>query len=348
MFTAKEKQVSLKPRSLLKTFRSRQVNILIKLIVAVLLALVIYRQIILRDNIEELWWAFLQNLQSGHLPFLLFAFLLMPLNWALETMKWSLLIRRFEPLGFWKAFQAVFAGITFAIFTPNRIGEYGGRILFVRSKNNWKAVIATIVGSLSQLLVLLSLGLVGLLYFAYQYLELEVYVMRSTIFLGLLSIAILLFCFFNVDLVVPFVKRLPFLKKWKRLVKGVRVLKNYTSEELSKALGFAFLRYIVYSLQYYLLLQFFGIEVGLWAALAGIATIYLIQTSLPVMPLLGLFARVEIALFIWGIFSDNDISILASTFGLWIINLILPALIGTVFIANVNVLKSLGYDTKDS
>ena len=335
------------PSRLKKLFQNRQINILIKVLVVALVIWVLYRQVFLRENIDELWLAFRQNFTKVKMPWLIVAVLLMPVNWVLETCKWRVLIRNFSDLTFSESFKAVWAGVTFSIFTPNRIGAYGGRILFVKPEHNWKAVIATLVGSFAQLMVLMGMGLLGLIYFASQYLELDAYVLRSTFFIGLALVCLMVFCFFNVDLIVPLAKRLPFINYLKRFAKDLSVLRNYSSRELAEALGFALLRYLTYSLQYFLLLRFFGIEVALLPALAGIASIYLIQTSLPVMPLLGIFARVEIALFVWGMFSENELSILASTFGLWILNVVIPALIGTFLIANINVLKSLGYESEE-
>jgi hypothetical protein len=100
----------------------------------------------------------------------------------------------------------------------------------------------------------------------------------------------------------------------------------------------------VYSTQYFLLLRFFGIDIGLIPAYFSIAAIFLIQTSIPLPPVMGLLARGNVAVQIWSFFGANQVSILATTFGLWIINLILPALFGTFFIFNVNITKSLGYD----
>ena len=51
---------------------------------------------------------------------------------------------------------------------------------------------------------------------------------------------------------------------------------------------------------------------------------------------MGLLARGEVALKIWGLFTHNDLSILAATFSLWVINLIIPAFIGLVFILQAN------------
>jgi len=334
----------VKSNNMRRWLKNAQLNWLIKGIIFLLLAWVIYRQIIARENIDNLWAAFYENVGVSTLPWLIPALFLMPLNWAFETQKWRILIEGFSPLSFSSAYRAVFSGVTLSIFTPNRIGEYGGRILYVKPEHNWKAVIATLVGSYAQLLALLSMGMIGLIYFSVIHELIDPFFLPIILFLGFTLVAVLLFCFFNIDLIVPIARRLPFIHKLKRFVKHVKVLRSYSTKTLAKALLFALARYWVYALQYYLLIRFFGIEVSLLEGLAGISTIYLVQTSIPLPPLMGLFVRSEVALFVWGMYSANEIAILAATFGLWILNLIVPALIGTIFMLNINVLKSLGYE----
>lgn len=343
-----EHSKNVEPRSLSTWEKNSPLNWGIKAVVFLLLSWVIYRQIIARDNIEVIWATFLDSFTTNNLPWLIPAILLMPVNWACETQKWRILIKGFSPLSFFSAYQAVFSGVTLSLFTPNRIGEYGGRILFVEAKHNWKAVIATLVGSYAQLLVLLGIGLCGMIYFAIVHGLLETFFIPIVIFLGGSLIGLLLFCFFNIDLIVPLAKRLPFIHHLKRFVKHVKVLRSYSAPTLVEALAFAVARYLVYALQYYLLIRFFGIEVSTLEGLAGISTIYLLQTSIPLPPLMGLFVRSEVALFVWGMYSANEIAILAATFGLWILNLLIPALIGTIFMLNINVLKSLGYEKNDA
>lgn len=309
-----------------------------------LLCWALYQQVFARENLTDLKAAFLKNFTADNMYWLVYAVLLMPINWAFETLKWHQLIKNFEQLTFWKTYRGILAGVTLSLFTPNRVGEYGGRILVVDPKNNWKAVIATLVGSFSQLLVLLSMGLFGLVYFTLHFMEVEPYVLQGVLFLGIALIGLMLFCFFNIDLVIPIVKRLPFAKYFRRFVKHVKVLRKYRSKHLAIALFYAFLRYLTYTLQYYLMLRFFGIEAPLIPGLASIATIFLLQTSVPLPPVMGLLARGEIALFVWQFFSSEEINILAATFGLFILNLIIPGLIGIIFIVNINVLKSLGYE----
>lgn len=309
-----------------------------------MLSYVIYHQIFAKENASEIWENFLQNLTLDNIHWLIITIILIPVNWAFETLKWQVLIKDFEKLSFGKSYQAILAGITFSLFTPNRIGEYGGRILLVKPENNWKAVIATLVGSFSQLLVLLSCGILGLLFFIYLFLDIDQWIWLSIFFIGMLFTCLILFCFYNIDLVIPIVKRIPYAHKLRRFVKHVNVLRNYSSSILSSALIYSFLRYSTYTLQYFFMLQFFGINVSIIKGLAGITTIYLLQTSIPLPPIWDLFARGQIALEIWGFSSDNEIGILASTFTLWVLNLIIPALIGTIFIVRINVLQSLGYE----
>jgi len=305
---------------------------------------VIYEQVFAKEDADKIWDSFLQNLTAQKIHWLLLTIFFIPINWAFETWKWQRLIKNFETLSFWKSYKAILAGVTFSLFTPNRIGEYGGRVLLVRPENNWKAVIATLVGSFSQIFILMSFGLVGMLFFIHHHMEMEQWIWLSILSAGVLLGGIMLICFYNIDLVIPIVRRIPFIHKIRPFVKNVSVLRNYSSRDLTFTLGFSFLRYCIYTLQYFFMLRFFGIDVSIFEGLMGISTIFFLQTSVPLPPIWDLFARGQIALQIWGIFSGNELAILASTFTLWILNLIIPALIGLAFIVQINVLQSLGYE----
>ncbi len=331
--------------------KNNYLNFLLKSLIALLVGGVIYTQVLARENAAALWQQFTTQLAAKNGEWLFFALLLMPLNWILEAMKWRSLVLTFEQISPWRAVQATMSGVTMGIFTPNRIGEYGGRVLYIKSENQWKAVIATLVGGFSQFLVIISVGVLGCSYYFVRYFNLEFYVLQILLFAGFFLTLGMLFFYFNIDLIIKVIKRIkrflsiPFLEKYVQIaLKQVKVLQNYTSKQLGLALVYAFLRYIVYTVQYYAMLRFFGIEVALLSALAGISTIFLVQSSLPLPPITGLLVRGGMAIKIWGLFTNNELSILATTFGLWLINVILPALIGLIFISNINILKSIGYE----
>ncbi|WP_315820407.1 hypothetical protein [Paraflavitalea speifideaquila] len=60
--------------------------------------------------------------------------------------------------------ESHFYGHYNGLFTPNRIGEYVGRILYIQENKRIQAISLTIVCSMAQLLVTLLAGMVALVY----------------------------------------------------------------------------------------------------------------------------------------------------------------------------------------
>lgn len=320
---------------------------MLKLAITALLAWAIYRQVFAKQQANELWQSLVIHFYWPNMLWLMAVVFLAPINQILEVLKWRQLIADFSKMGFWQSFKAILAGTTIAIFTPNRVGEYGGRVLFVEEGQGWKAVIATMVGSLAQLLALLSVGLFGGIYFAVAFLKPEPYLIPVSLSLGFALLSMLYFGYFNIDILVLLAKRVPLIVRFKKPLRHLTVLRHYHKKELGKALGFALLRYFTYASQYYFLLQFYGVPAPWLIGMAGIATIFMVQASVPMPPAMGLLARGEIALFVWGFFTKDDVDILAATFSLFVVNIVVPALLGLFFIVQLNILKSVGYETKE-
>ena len=93
------------------------------------------------------------------------AFILIFLNWGIETVKWKFLIQKIEQLSFFKTFSAVMGGVAVSSFTPNRVGEFAGRMLFLKNKLDTRVVALTVIGSMSQLLMTFFMGLYGFFLF---------------------------------------------------------------------------------------------------------------------------------------------------------------------------------------
>ena len=85
-------------------------------------------------------------------------------NWGMEARKWQLLMKAIQPISFITAFKSLLCGVTFSLNTPNRIGEYGGRILFVKEGNRIKAITLSIAGGMAQLIITMLMGCFGLTY----------------------------------------------------------------------------------------------------------------------------------------------------------------------------------------
>ncbi|MCC6410210.1 MAG: flippase-like domain-containing protein [Saprospiraceae bacterium] len=276
--------------------------------------------------------------------YLVAAVLLMPLNWYAETRKWQLLIPTDEKLGLARAFRAVCAGVAVSLFTPNRIGEYGGRILFLSPKNQPHGIMANLLGNAAQLLVIFAIGLPAAVIYFYglpgQHPNWLVWMLAPA--LG--ATGLLAWAYFNISLIGRRATQWPMPVFLKETLKKWQLLQHCTPKQLSDVLYWALLRFTVYTLQYWFFLLYFGVQTQVLTAIAGIATLYLLQTSLPLPPFMGLLTRGNLAIQIWAPFHADPAACLGATFGLWILNLIVPALFGTFSMFHVNIAKAFGYE----
>ena len=127
------------------------------------LSVSIYRQINRQPDLEHAWQQLKISFLGTGASSLSFIIILMLGNWGIEAMKWKLAIEKIQPISFIKSLKAIFSGVSFSVTTPNRVGEYFGRVLYMKEGNRLKAISLTIVCSISQLLVTLWMGLFGLL-----------------------------------------------------------------------------------------------------------------------------------------------------------------------------------------
>jgi len=327
-----------------KNSRTRILNFTAKVVLVLLFIFIIYKQVFDRDNvnslIDELWVSIEKR------PFfIVLVVLLMLVNLGLESLKWKVLVSKFEKTTFLNSFKTILVGVTTGIVTPAKLGEYFGRMLLLDSKNNWKAIWATFISSIAQNIATILFGIFGLTYFLRRFYDIESTIIDVSFYLGLTLVVVLLFLYYNIDLGLRIIRRLGLRKFADKIMSKDDSIKQFANSSiLNKVLIFSMLRYLVFALQYYLLLVFFGVEGDVTAVFAAITVVYLIQTSIPLPPITNIFARGEIAILVFSHFTGNEIMILSSTFSLWIINLLIPATIGMFIIFKINVVKSLGYD----
>ena len=309
----------------------------------ILLAL-LYSQVFDREdmNFAALWNQIKNNLGTATAPLLIAVLLLMPLNWILEVQKWRSLMPNHAELTFFNAFKAVLAGLAVSLFTPNRIGEYGGRVLMVPKSMRIPTVWATIVGSFSQWIVLIVGGGWALvLALAKGWIDIHPNLLYLSIVLATIVTAALLWMYLNIQTMVGYTMRFKWTKKLAQTLSNGRDT-PYSSTTLVPALGFSLGRYATYSTQYILLLLFFGFQANIVSMLLSVMIIYFLQTGIPLPPSTGLLARGNIALLVlgWiGTAANTSLIILASTFGLWMINVVFPAVIGGLFLLKATPLK---------
>ncbi len=324
------------------TGSKKYISVLLKLLIASFLIYTVYQQLFIRHDFSALRDEFVTHVRTGNVIYLVLAFLLMLVNWFFEIVRWKNLVNAFYPIGLKKSTKAVMMGVTMGMISPQRIGEYAGRLLAVPADRNWLSVKANLYTSLALNFVILLSGLLAVYFLIRRelfFIDFSVNTILVTGLISLICISMLLIFFPQIERILKLEKLFSKLKTW-----GSFSQYRFPKKSLSSLLVLSFARYIVFLAQYVLLLCFFGVEQDIMTLLASVAIVYLIQSSLPLPAMLSLLARGEIAILVFSVFNVNEISILASTYGLWIINLLLPAFFGMILLWKIRLLETIGIE----
>jgi uncharacterized membrane protein YbhN (UPF0104 family) len=266
-------------------------------------------------------------------PAFVFASLLFFINWGIETLKWRLLIQHVEPLDWWKSFLSVMSGTTISLFGPNRTGEFAGRALHFSNGNKVKAALCSMPGNLAQLLVTLVMGFVALFYVESPFQQIGLKTEAVLTWLCMLMLVLV-----SIYWSLPFLKRRLGLTSIYGMVKAyVEPLFAYSSSLLLQVLLLSLLRYLVFATQFYLMLVACGVHIHWFDAFTSIAVVYLFMAVIPGFAITEFTVRGSVALFLLAPLTANAAGVLAASAALWLINLVVPALIGGAAIYSIKI-----------
>jgi hypothetical protein len=270
---------------------------------------------------------------------------MMPLNWGIEARKWQLALRSIGGIPYPDAFRAIFTGVTMASFTPNRMGEYMGRMLYVKQGHRIVSISLTIVGSMAQLIITLVVGTAGIFYLRYAAHQPSFHApprlewgLNILLFIVLILLAGLTIIYFRLSWLVRISERIPIARRY---LSYIKVLENFDATILLKILFLSFGRYIVFVTQYALVFPVFGVFLGFGQVLCGMSVVFLVMAVVPTVTFLTeLGLRWEASIQVLELFSANTVGIFAASFAIWLINLVIPALIGSLLILSIKLFKS--------
>ncbi len=295
----------------------------------------IYRQIQRQPDIENAWMRIKASFSSPAVWNLVAVLMLMIVNWGIEAIKWKISVRSVQRISCLKAFRAVLSGVSFSVSTPNRIGEYLGRILYMNEGNRLKTISITIVGSISQLIITLLMGFIGLLILQNNIAATQIVssIWMKVLIYGVLAVLVVVILFyFRLSWLIKWIDRMPGSKKFVYLVSA---LNDFDTALLLRLLFLSAFRFLVFIIQYYLLFQLFDVTVAWPQALWSVSVSFLVMAVIPTIALAELGLRGEISLKLIGLFSTNHLGILMTTMTIWLINLILPAIAGSLLILGI-------------
>lgn len=305
----------------------------------VLLSWTLYKQIIHRPDLPQRWMQI--KLSWKNYNFWL-VFFLMFVNWGLEARKWQLLVAPLEKFSFFKAYKSVLSGCSVTMLTPNRIGEYGGRIVYVQEHHRLSAIPLTILGSISQLFVTVIMGTIGLIVFRYSETEtvlfklLPPFAANILLYLSIIISILLILIYMRVRLILRIISKINFLKK---LNKYLQLLNSFNRKQLLRILFLSFLRYMVFILQYLLLLKVMQVDIANFACFWLLSVFYLVMAIAPTIGFTELPVRAAASVELLQLYSTNIIGIQAASLGIWLINLVIPAIAGSLLIFGIKIMK---------
>lgn len=321
-----------------------------KFALLLIISLFIIYKLVYRYKINKLFQQFSVSEHLNSYLFLTAALILLIFNWGLESVKWQRLINKYEPLTLAASFKAVLSGVCLSIITPNQIGDFAGRVIHLQTLNKIKGSLVTVIGHTAQVLITCFFGLFALwnLLIVVQNkgilfpenIDWSIHLIEKansfyTYFLPILFILLVVlstWVYLNLQSVYLYFKRYTWVLK---LEKYVQVFEAYSPRELFVILGISFVRYLVFLLQYYLLLVFFDVQIEPLYAFCCIIATFCVQSVVPSFFLLEIGLRGASALWFFGMFSNQTPGILMAAYSLWIINMMLPALLGMWFIYKV-------------
>ncbi|MCB9075169.1 MAG: flippase-like domain-containing protein [Chitinophagales bacterium] len=306
--------------------QNKYINFLIKLGVLIFLFVILYKQLFLNQSFKNAIQHFKIS-TDGNVYLIYSVIILMIINWSVETIKWKFLIDKIHFISWLDALEGILFGITFSMFTPSRVGEFGGRV-FALNSDRIQAIVSTILGSATQLVANISLGAIGFLSYLLVIEKFEKYTLSIVFFLALFLVLLLHICLFNLDIIAT---KFPKVKQLENIRKYIDIISLYSNIDLLKIELLSVVRYIIYNVQFILLMYYFNIEISILYAVIISMTIFLFQTINPLnIALIDFGFRGNVALFFLMPFTDNSLNILAATIFLWFVNLIIPAIFGGI------------------
>jgi len=268
--------------------------------------------------------------------------LLMPINWFLEAAKWRYIVSTKEQISFALAVKAIFAGASVSALSPNRIGDFLGRVFVLKKTSFLQGAFITLIGSFAQTLISLIIGFMAFAYL--EYYDPNVVNTNSIFLLSIpaLLILILIFVYFKISILSRIIPQ-----SWKKTRTYVEILSQYRFPQLTTVFIYSFIRYLVFSTQFVLMLWAVGIHFAIFHLYIIVFTIFFVNMFRPSVAIVEFAIRGAVSVTVMDMYyaffldkgpAEHTNIIIASTL-IWLVNIILPAIIGLFFIKDMKFFK---------
>lgn len=304
---------------------NQYITVTLKIMVVAVAAIFIYLRFTDKNALHfEDYLSVLSSSGSNYYILLVLSVLLVVANWYCEIRKWQIAVSTFKKITFLTATKQSLAALTASLATPNRIGDYGAKALMFGADKRKKVLLLNLLSNLFQMSATVFFGIIGLMFLLMNFdlkFKVENILLGS---LGILLAIILIFVF----------------RKKRLLIKGFtiqKVLKFYKKISYSikmKLISLSILKYMSFAVLFYILLLIFGVKIPIITAFALIFSMYLFVSIIPSIFILDVVVRGGVAIWLFGLVGVPELPILCTVFTMWILNFVLPAIIGSFYVLN--------------
>ncbi|SEO04244.1 lysylphosphatidylglycerol synthase domain-containing protein [Mucilaginibacter sp. OK283] len=315
------------------TSTKKIVSYLLKAGIVIVAALFIYRQFSKKNNDLKEFELLVSSISATRVIVTMSVVsLLMFVNWFLEALKWRYVSKALINITLWEAVEAVFCGLTWAVTTPNRIGEYGGRVMFLPNRKRIPGIFAMAVGSFSQALITNVLGIVSMVWFIANFIHEKTWGYAGFAVISAVVVLVQLIIYFHIKWIVNVLDRIAFIRKFHRFFE---VLGRYKTHELIRIMCFSLLRYITFTTQYYLIFQMVVPQMQVGPMLLVLMLFFFITSALPSLDLFDIGVRGFTAAHLFVYITDQKLAVISCVSSIWLINLFIPAILGSLFVFKI-------------
>lgn len=276
------------------------------------------------------------------MPFLIFL-ILSPINWWVETRKWILLMRNLQPVSQNLAWKSILSGEAAGVLTAFGLGTYIGRVIHLKFRNRVVAAVLLLIANITQFIVAYFGFVVATFLFIASSKKLPNYYMFVSLSALLLLIGGIYF-FVKIDKYGHCLENARITQKWKKIIS---VIRDQSGEAIIlKLLSLSGTRYLIILTQYLCLFYFFGFTEQLSLILVVLPILFLMVKLLPTLSLFELGAtKASIFILLMEFVTGNPLkegAIVISMISLliWLFNLAIPALTGSIFLFQAKLIKT--------
>ena len=256
-------------------------------------------------------------------------------NWFFEIIKWKTLVSYMKTISFKIALEQSLGALTASLFTPNRIGEYGAKAMYFNSKLRKKVVLLNLTGNMMQMTVTVFFGSIGL-YLTHKTYDLNINYFKVSVFLLIIIIIIILI----IGLSIFRLRQNKFRIKGFSIEKLKLFFRDLPFTIQGYAFGISILRYLIFSFQFYVLLHIFGINLTYLNAMKVITSMYLLASIIPSIFIFDVIVKGSVAVYLFSIVGIDEFTTLSIIMIMWLLNFVLPSIIGSYYVLNFNLPKT--------